>query len=237
MEKKNPLQSNALSFILKNNFVFGEHATRSRLFIMGLCFFIFLGPVIKAEEHGGAPEKEEDAKSEEGEKSEKSGGFIKKDEFLELNSSVEQLGAKIKTKNENIKKLLADKDHIKDSGAFKEIVKQIETEYREIKEIQDNIEKKKIILRHRFPERSFVKSTEKDKEIKADDVVMDLLIEKKVNQLLKLVESQYQSSVLPKKLESAEDPNSRTPASSENSTTPDANHNPEDFSHSLLLKK
>lgn len=203
--------------------------------IIVLGFLVFSSVVVQGEEQA-ASEKEVAAESEEDEKSEKGGEFIKKDEFLELNSAVEQLGAKVKSKNENLQKLLSDKDHIKDPTAFKDIVKQIETEYREIKELLDNIEKKKIILRHRFPERSFVKSGDKAKEEKEDEVVMDSVIEKKVNQLLKLVETQYKGSILPKKLEATDDPN-RAPASNEKATVAEPNNNPEDFSRSLLLKK
>lgn len=232
MEKKNLLLSKLSSFILTIQSCMGWNKNYS---IIILVFLTFSTIIVSAEEHE-APEHEAPAESEEGKQKEKGGAFIKKDEFLELNSTMEQLRAKVKSKNENIKKLLADKDHIKDPTAFKDIVKQIETEHREIKEVLDNIEKKKIILRHRFPERSFVKSGEKTKEDKEDEVVMDSVIEKKVNQLLKLVELQYQGSIFPKKLEAAEDPN-RAPASSEKATTSEPNNNPEDFSRSLHLKK
>lgn len=235
MEKKNLLRSNHNSFIIKK---YSSLAGNKFYFLSGILvysFFAFFALTANAEEPAAA-EKEAAGESEDGEKSEKGGEFIKKDEFLELNSAVEQLGAKVKSKNENLKKLLTDKDHIKEPEAFKDIVKQIETEYREIKEVLDNIEQKKIILRHRFPERSFVKSGDKAKEEKEDEVVMDSVIEKRVNQLLKLVESQYKGSILPKKLETSEDPN-RSPASNEKTTATEPNNNPEDFSRSLHLKK
>lgn len=204
-----------------------------------------------AEEHS-SPTKEESSASEgegEGGKSEKKegAGYIKKDEFLELNSAIEQLSAKLKSKNENLKKMMQDKDHIKDSLAFKDAVKKIEIEYREIKEINDNIEKKKNILRLRFPERSFVKKDEKLKSEKSEESSLDVVLEKKVNQLLKLVESQYKSKILPEEAASLKsEVSERKPASTDDGSSAlshsaekglNTSQDPEDFSQSIRLKK
>lgn len=177
---------------------------------------------------------------------ESSGGFIKKDEYLELNAAVEQLSAKVKTKNENLKKLLLDKDNVKDSLAFKDIIKQIEIEYREIKDLLDNIEKKKTLLRHRFPERSLVKSGEKMKEQNIEEITVDEVVEKKVKELLKLVDTHYKGLVPSLSEPGQSHLSERAPAnivedpkSSEkiNSSEGANQQNSEDFSHPLLLKK
>jgi len=214
---------------------------KSSIFYMILNFLILIfnfTPFVFAEEHE-APAHEGNTNSETSEsevaEKEKAGAFIKKDEYLELNAAIEQLSAKVKSKNENLTKMLIDKDSIKDSLAFKEIVKKIEIEYREIKDLLENIEKKKSIIRNRFPERSFVKNGSKAKEQKNEEASMDSVIEKKVNQLLKLVESQYKEKIIPKKAEVSEI-SERKPAS-ENKETSEANQNPDDFSRPLLLKK
>lgn len=164
-----------------------------------------------------------------------SSGFLKKDEYLELNSSIEQLAAKVKSKRENLVKLLIDKEKAKESAEFKEIVKQIESEYREINEINENIEKKKSILKHRFPERSFVKSVDKSKFQKIEEIGLDAILDKKIEQILNIVESQYH---IPVRKKSQKSVLQRTPASTSPSTKGEGlEQNPEDFSQSLILKK
>ena len=221
-----------------------------RMALLALLIFISFPPFnASAEEHSSSAKEESTASEGEESKSEKKegAGYIKKDEYLELNSAIEQLGAKLKSKNENLKKMMQEKDQIKDSLAFKDAVKKIEIEYREIKEINDNIEKKKTILRLRFPERSFVKKDEKLKAEKSEESSLDVVLEKKVNQLLKLVESQYKSKILPEEAASLKNESGeRKPASSEesSSTMPHSAEkglntlqDPEDFSQSILLKK
>lgn len=176
---------------------------------------------------------EEGGEEKEEPKGEAGGGFIKKDEYLELNSSVEQLNAKIKAKKETLKKLLLDKDHVKDPEAFKEIVKQIETEYRELKETQENVEKKKAMLRYRFPERSFKKQEETANKIqRLEEMGTEALIEKEMDQLLNIAEKQYQQKV---RMKTNAEQHRREPAQ-EHGITP-LNQNPEDFSKALILKK
>jgi hypothetical protein len=210
---------------------------RKTLFIWVLGFgFVYHSVPLLAEE-GAAEEAKgsEEGGEEAANGKEGGGGFIKKDEYLELNSSIEQMNAKIRSKNESLKKLLLDKDHVKDPVAFKDIVKQIQDEYQEIKELTENVEKKKAILRFRFPERSFVKNAEKSKVQHLEEIGVEASIEKEMTQLLRLVEKQYQQPVLPK---GSHHEAERTPASLKGSEkASDLNQNPEDFSKSLLLKK
>lgn len=180
--------------------------------------------------------KKEENESKEGEK-EGSSGFIKKDEYLELNSSIEQMSAKIKSRSEDLKKQLLDKEKIKDSSEFKKIVKEIESTYREIKELSETIEKKKAIIRHRFPERSFVRNNDKTKFQNIEDLSEDAILEKQVEQLLAIVETQYQYQI--RKKQNPVLNNQRVPASENGheSSQEKESQNPYDFSHSLILKK
>ena len=200
--------------------------------------------IVFAEDSGG----EHGSKEAEGEKpssaseskeegKEGASGFIKKDEFLELNSSIEQMSAKIKSRSEDLKKTLLEKEKVKDPTEYKKIVKEIETTYREIKDLTESIEKKKTIIKHRFPERSFVKSNDKSKFQKIEDISVDAMLERQVDQLLATVESQYQFTV--RKKQKQETKSHRGPASEEktHSTDETVDQNPYDFSHSLILKK
>lgn len=215
--------------------------TRLKLLIIGSCLLMMgYSPIVVAEEQGEGGGKTEapKAESEEGGKEEgakEGGGFIKKDEYLELNAAIEQINAKIRSKNENLKKLLVDKDHAKDPQEFKSLVKEIETEYREINELNENVEKKKAMLRFRFPERSFVKDAEKSKVQHLEEISAEALIEKEMNGLLNVVESQYKTPIRPK---AYREKARRDPANEHgNSHEQELQQNPEDFSRSLLLKK
>ncbi len=217
---------------------------KSKLFIIAVTF-AFLGgtrPSLAEESggHGGgggeheAPKTEGGEAGNEGEGKDK-GSFIKKDDYLELNSSIEQINAKIKIKRENLKKLLVDKDHAKDPEEFKRLVKEIESEYREINELAENVAKKKAIVRFRFPERSFVKDAEKSKVQHLEELGAEALIEKEMNFLLNVVESQYKTPIRPKALREKV---SREPANAHGATKElELQQNPEDFSRSLIIKK
>lgn len=188
-----------------------------------------------AEEHG-APPAEHGAPEGEGKgEKEEAGGFIKKDEYLELNSAVEQLNAKVKAKKEDLKKLLVEKDHVKEPLALKEITKKVEKEYREINEMLESIEKKRTVIRFRFPEKSFVRNKENSKVQKIEEISAEATVENSVNKLLNLVEGQYQQPIRP--AAEREKPQ-RLPASENTHEQPrEQQQNPEDFSKSLLLKK
>lgn len=162
-------------------------------------------------------------------------GPSKNDEFVELNSSVEQLRAKIKNKSDNLKKLLVDKDKPMAPVEFKGLVKQIEKEYRELNQWNDELDKKETILRFRFPDRSFVKKKdESNKKLTLEDIGAEAVLEKEVNDLLRVVESQYQTKVRPEEKAAKQ---KRSPAAAtlkeEETTGPGF----EDFSQSLILKK
>lgn len=183
--------------------------------------------------HGGA--KKGEGEGGEGKKEGGGGGFIKKDEYLELKSAIEQLSAKIRSKNETLQKLLIDKDHAKDPQEFKGIVKQIETEYRELNELYENVEKKKAIVKYRFPERTFVKGDETTKSQRLEDIGTEAVIEKNLNSLINTVEGTYK---MPIRSEAERERASREPANEKNKTgEPVLRQNPEDFSKSLILKK
>lgn len=193
-----------------------------------------------AGEHGAKSEGEHGAKNEgeHGAKAEGEGGpgFIKKDEFLEINSAIEQLNAKIRTKKEDLKKLLVDKDSIKNPVEFKGIVKKIENHYRELNELIETIKKKEAILRYRFPDRSFVKNEENSKIQRIEEIGAEAIIEKEVNQLLKTTEAQYQYQIRPETIEKIK--SERSPASEHDRKSHTfEEQNPEDFSKSLIIRK
>lgn len=206
----------------------------SLAFIMFCCLVLSGGPVHSEEEGEGESEGGGGGHSG-GSSASAPPEMARRDEYLDLSSSIEQLNAKIRSKNEDLKKLLLEKDQIKDPTEFKEIVKKIQTAYSEIKEVIENVEKKKAVLKYRFPERSFVKKNE-SAEIKGlEEVSVEAAIEKRVRELLEIVEDQYKQPIFPASVRKLKE---RNPAS-ESKQNPAAveESNPEDFTRSLILKK
>lgn len=176
--------------------------------------------------------------------SESDSGFIKKDEYLELNSSVEQLNAKIRSKKENLKKLLLEKENVKGAQDFKAMVKEIETEYREINELTEALEKKKAVLRFRFPEKSFGKTKGTVKTQDIEEIGAEAASEKELESLLNFVEFQYQNTIRPHHTKSKQSikgtasdrqPTHFTEEVSEE--TSESQVGPDDFSKPILIKR
>ena len=166
---------------------------------------------------------------------EEASGFIKKDEYLELKSAVEQLNAKVRQKKEELKKLLVEKDQIKNPLALKEIGKRIEKEYREINEMLENVDKKQVMLRYRFPERTFERSSNTEKFQKIEDIGAEATVEKQVDDLLGVVETQYKRPI---RSEAVRRKSLREPAGDESMGGASSEHqNPEDFTKTLILRK
>ncbi len=158
---------------------------RFLLIIFSFIILIFLqSSVTFAEEHGAPAVAEEGGES-------KGSGFIKKDEFLELNAAIEQIGAKMKAKRESLKKLLQEKEHITEPKAFRETVKQIEKEYKELKDLDENIEKKRAIIRFRYPDRGFVKQNKKIKVDSLEEIETEATIDKELDSAIDKMRFQY----------------------------------------------
>jgi hypothetical protein len=188
-----------------------------------------------AEDHGGGGGDHGGGSEKEGGDHGGGGGFIKKDEYLEVKSAIEQFNAKIKIKKDELKKLILEKEVTKNPVVFQETEKKIEKVYKEISELYENIDKKQTILRYRFPERTFVKTSEKEKVQKIEEIGAEALIEREVDNLLILVESQYKKNIRP---ESERVKMERGPASEkDHQKDGEILQNPEDFSRSLILKK
>lgn len=174
----------------------------------------FLTLSVWAEDHGGgekhAAGNESGGGGEHGapkaEEGKSSADYIKKDEYLELNSSIEQLSAKIKAKKDSLKKLLQEKNEVKDPTLFRETVKKIESEYVELKELIESAEKKQAILRFRYPDKGFVKQKKRITVESLDELGNEATIDQELDGAMEVIRNQYGHILRPK------DKSSRKPA-------------------------
>jgi prefoldin subunit 5 len=160
-----------------------------KFLICTYCIFVFSFNLL-AEEHEGGGESET--------KGATPTDYIKKDEFLELNSAIEQMTAKIKAKKDGLKKLLQEKNEIKDPALFRDTVKKIETEYAELKEIIESAEKKQAILRFRYPDKGFVKQKKKINVQSLEELGAEASIEQDLNEAVDVIRNQYGHILKPK---------------------------------------
>jgi hypothetical protein len=161
--------------------------------------WIFLfGISALAEEHGGGSAGKSVEKAEKAEETKGSADYIKKDEYLELNSSIEQLAAKIKAKKDSLKKLLQEKNEVKDPSVFRETVKKIETDYGELKELVESAEKKQAILRFRYPDKGFVKQKKKLTVESLDELGAEATIDQELDAAIEVIRNQYGHVLRPK---------------------------------------
>lgn len=216
-------------------------------YLMTLCLMVFSFPAPVFAEEGAKAEAAEgghgappaEGKAEGGEEKSEEGGekaAAPTDEFLDLNIAIEQLNSKIRSKNEDLRKALVEKDKVKDPVEFKKIVEEIQKNYREIQEMTEELEKKKAVLRYRFPEKSFVKKSTKTETKDLEEVNAEAVLEEKTDELLEMVETQYQRPIRKKSTKRKISIHSRDPASDSQNADAEIN-NPEDFTKSLIIKK
>jgi hypothetical protein len=140
---------------------------------------------------GAGKEKAEGA---EGGKEELSGSQKKQaDEATELQAKVQALEAKVRTKDENIRKLIEEKNETKDPKKVEEIIGQMVVEHKEMNKLIQEYEQNRSLLRYRYPEKGLhgVRTYERMETKPLDQMENQFGIEAKLNRNLKTLHSQY----------------------------------------------
>lgn len=151
-----------------------------------------------AEEHGGgheAPAKEEGGGGE----GKAQGGGEKKEEstlapWVEVENRIQTLQSKIQIKEENIKHLLEEKEHLApNSPKLKGVLKELVSNHKELRQFAEEYDKQVTILKYRFPERNSNKERKYERiEVgPIEDLEKSLGIEGKMDKSLKKMRSQY----------------------------------------------
>jgi len=148
----------------------------------------------EAKKEEKAEEKKEGEESAEGEKSDVTDAQKKQlNEAQELQSKVQGLQARIKSKEETITKLIEEKNHIKDASRVKEIISEMVAEHKEMSKMILEYEQSRNLLRYRYPEKGYTGSRAYERMVvkPLDQMENQMSVEAKIKRNLKTVRSQY----------------------------------------------
>jgi len=114
-------------------------------------------------------------------------------EATELQSKVQALQAKIKSKEDNINKLIEEKNHVKDAARVSEIISEMVKEHKEMSKMIEEYEQNRSLLRYRYPEKGYSggRSYERLEVKPLDQMENQMSVEAKLKRNLKTVHSQY----------------------------------------------
>ncbi len=114
--------------------------------------------------------------------------------WLEVETRISNLDTQMKMKQANIKKLFDDKNHLPNgSPQLKQTISELVAEHKELKRISEELEKQKIILKYRFPERSLkVERTYKKQDLKSlEEMEKQLGIEGQLDRSVSVLRKHY----------------------------------------------
>lgn len=172
----------------------------SSWFLCLLLSFIFLlttaYPSFTLANSGG--EKKEEKKEEGGEKKE---GEKKEGEgrpaWMEIEAKIQELAAKVKSKNENIEKMIEEKNHFSEhSSELKSLIKEIVKEHADMEKLSQEYDKQVSILKYRFPERNAKKDRKYEKlQIKSvEEIEKAVGVDAKLMKAMRRARSQYRKN-------------------------------------------
>lgn len=146
----------------------------------------------KEEPKEGGKEGEPGDGASEGTESQKK----QQNEAAELQTRVQALQAKIKTKEETITKLIEEKNHSKDPVQTKEIIGQMVTEHKEMGKMIEEYEQNRSLLRYRYPEKGYkgVRAYERLEVKPLEQMENQMSVESKLKRNIKTMQSQFGSA-------------------------------------------
>jgi len=172
----------------------------SRVIIKVLAASVLISTLHLATSYAGEEAKKEEPKKE-GEGATEGGGegevseSQKKqmNEATELQAKVQALQAKIKSKEENINKLIEEKNQTKDSEKVKDIIAEMVADHKEMSKMIEEYEQNRSLLRYRYPEKGYKGGrTYERMEVKPlDQMENQMSVESKLKRNLKTVHAQY----------------------------------------------
>lgn len=162
-----------------------------------LLSFIFLNifswsPSLASE---GAP-KSEEKKAEEGGGSEHGGGGAskKKNEFMEVQSQVAALQAKVKAQSDMVINLIQHKAHEKNPAKIAEINQELSHAYKELTETNKQYEQKRALFLYRFPEKGLKTADRRYQRIEMkslQDMEKQVTLDSKIKVSLEKAKTKY----------------------------------------------
>lgn len=145
--------------------------------------------------HGGGEKKEEkkEEKAEGGHAEKKPEVKSAEESFNVVQARVQTLEAKVKSAEDEIQKLIVEKQHTKDTQKVNEIIKQMLTLHRELQKNAKEYDQQRALLKYRYPEKGQSEEREYERhEVKSlEDMESQMSLTSSVKRTLKKVRSQY----------------------------------------------
>ena len=162
---------------------------------MNRIIFLFLfcalsADISLAQEGEGAPAPTEGAKAAKPVKDEKASA---QQEVLDLQARLQGLKTKISAKKENLKKLIIEKQGMKDEKKSLEIFKEMKSEYKEMETSIKDYGEKLALLHYRYPEKGLIKERKYERiEIKSlDEMENEFSLQGKIKKSMARVRQQF----------------------------------------------
>lgn len=136
--------------------------------------------------------------------------------WAEVETRISNLDTQMKMKQANMKKLFEEKNHLPSgSPQLKSTITELVSDYKELKRISEELEKQKIILKYRFPERSLkVERTYKKQDLKSlEEMEKQLGIEGQLDRSITVLRKHYSTPEKPLGSEKKTQSQKKTPSS------------------------
>ncbi|MGE5085007.1 MAG: hypothetical protein ACM3MG_01805 [Bacillota bacterium] len=146
--------------------------------------------------HGGGEAKEaKEAKEGEGKGEEKKEVKSAEESYAVVAAKVQGLEAKVQSAEEELKKLIEEKQHTTDPAKLNEIVKQMLTLHKQLKDNAKEYDQQRALLRYRYPEKGLTEKREYERvEVKSlEEMESQMSLSSSVKRTMKKVRMQYQT--------------------------------------------
>jgi hypothetical protein len=165
--------------------------------------------------HGGSEAKEGEGKAEE-----KKEVKTAEESYAAVAAKVQGLEAKVQSAEEELKKLIEEKQHTKDPAKLNEIVKQMLTLHKQLKENAKEYDQQRALLRYRYPEKGLTEKREYERvEVKSlEEMESQMSLSSSVKKTMKKVRTQYQT---PEEVKAHDDKEAKKKANSAQPKKPD----------------
>lgn len=143
--------------------------------------------------HGGGEGGEK--KEGEGKAEEKKEVKSAEESYAAVAAKVSALEAKVHSGEEELKKLIEEKQHTKDPTNLNEVVKQMLTIHKQLQKDAKEYDQQRALLRYRYPEKGLTEKREYERmEVKSlEDMESQMSLSSSVKRTMKKVRNQYQT--------------------------------------------
>lgn len=143
-----------------------------------------------------ANEAKEEKKEGEGGKEEKKEAKSAEDSYAVVQARVQTLEAKVHSSQEELEKLIKEKQETKDPAKVSEVIKQMLSIHKELEKNVKEYDQQRALLKYRYPEKGLAEKREYERiDVKSiEDMETQMSLTNSVKRTLQKVRTQYESA-------------------------------------------